>query len=198
MEKTLPKTAEIREKSYGVFDIHSLLAKRTSLENEILEKEERLTYCESVEEHREISEEIRVLKQKNGEVEVEIRINPKKQEQFLNTELKQLPEIYNEEFKPHYNRYKKLDKELKNKLQKLTKEIEPIVIEMNEIERLEGSFHLLKNKVKTGRSEFIKLPVSGSDTNGQSLKAPYNFHATRDSTLASEVNTLIKQIKKLK
>lgn len=198
MEKTLPRSTEIRNKAYEISNTSPLQRKKYQLKKEILEKEERLPHCESVEEHRIILDEIRDLEQQITEVDIELRVQPKKEKHFRENELQKLPAIYNEEFKPYYDQYVKLDKELKKRLQKIAKEIEPLVVEMKEIERLELDFHMLKNQVLGRRSEFIELPISGPHTNGQSLKPGYNFFASGDFTLASQVKTLISQIQTLK
>ncbi|WP_112181638.1 hypothetical protein [Paraliobacillus zengyii] len=195
MEKLLPESLAIHKKADEVFDRNRITAKSTDIKRKIEKAEEQLPHCESAEDHTSVLKSIENYKYQLTELDIEMRVQPKRAKKFTEDELQKLPEIYNKEFKPHYDRYKSLDKELKVKLQKLAKELDPIVAEMQEIERLELSFHMLKNKVIGRRRSFIELPISSSRYDGSTLRPPVNVFRSGDFKLSSQVKTLINQIK---
>lgn len=194
MKMDLPKTRELRKKIFDVLDFSDLWSKFYKIEREIKEVEGRLDRSESLEEYHSIQQEIFSLKKQQKEIEIEIRTQPKRAKAVRENEIKTLPEVYNQEFKPYYDKYLKLDKELKKQLKKFAEDTEQIAEEMRAIERLEVSFAAIKMATTTEEHrKFLKLPI---DTN--SLDKPTGWLIKKDYGIASGTKTIINQIKKIK
>lgn len=194
MKFDLPKTRELWAKIFKEIDRNRLFTKRNKIECEMDEVNDRLQRSESIEEYRSISNELEELQRQLTELEIEIRTQPKRAEAARENDMKLMPEVYNQEFKPYYDKYLKLDKELKKQLNKFAEEIGPIAKEMLEIERLERSF--INAKMNSGLEEhrqYLKLPIDP-----RTLDKPSGWLVTKDYGMASGVKTIINQIKKIK
>jgi hypothetical protein len=189
MKMDLPVTRGIWEKFIEATNSSKLSGKHQVITNAIKSAEGRLNQSESLEEFDMISKEIEGLKRQLKGVEIDIRTRPVQEKSVRNNEMKQLPEVYNQEFQPYYDKYIKLDNELKKQLKKFAKETEPIVKEMREIEQLEMSFHLLKMNVTGNDTKFLKLPIDSTHLVGSS------FGDLRAHGISSGVAQFISKIK---
>jgi hypothetical protein len=194
MKFDLPKTRELRKKIFAVLDKSNMWSKFRGIEREITEVKDRLEKSESLEEYQSTQNEIFDLKKQQKEIEIELRTQPKREKTVRENEMKLLPDVYNQEFKPYYDKYVKLDKELKKQLQKFAEDIEPITKEMLAIERLERSFYDAKmaSSLEEHR-KYIKLPIDP-----RTLDKPSGWLVSRNYGIASGTNTIINQIKKIK
>lgn len=189
MKIGLPKTTNLWKKIYNVIDSRQLYNKRDELQRAIKQANDSLKECESLDEYNSILQEIQSLKEQLTAVEIELRIQPKKEKKIRENELEKTPEVYNQEFQPYYDKYLKLDKELKKQLRKCAMDLEPIVNEMREIEKLEMQFHNLRTK-GSNYNRFLRLPINTQQISTDSFYRSYG--------LACSVELFINSIKKIK
>lgn len=187
----MPKSREIWSKLEEAKNTHKESQEYRKIQEEITAAEVRLKYCESMDEYDSISNEIEGLKRNLKEVEIQLRIKPVQERSIRKKELMELPSIYNEEFKPYYDKYLELNKELNKNLKKFALEVDPIVKRMEEIEKLERSFAILKMQVVENNTPFLKLPVDNSD-----LMWQLNVFEGMSRSLTSSVEKLINKIKR--
>ncbi|MEC1723927.1 hypothetical protein P9E34_04095 [Schinkia azotoformans] len=193
MNFDLPKTRELWAKIWKETDVNSLFTRRNKIEYEMDSAKDRLQRSETIDEYRSISNELQELQGQLTELEIEIRTLPKRAAAVRENEMKLMPDVYNQEFKPYYDKYVKLDKELKKQLKKFAEETEPIVKEMLEIEKLELSYHSAKTKPGNEYVQYLKLPIDR-----RTLDKPTGWLIKKDYGIASGTKTIINEIKKIK
>ncbi|RDU35478.1 hypothetical protein DRW41_17205 [Neobacillus piezotolerans] len=162
MKLDLPRTREIWRKFQEATNTVNLHSKRQQIINQMVDVNTQLNLAKTMEEYDSLSEDMQALKRQLTEVDIQIRVKPVQERSVRNNELKQLPNVYNEEFQPYYDSYVKLDKQLKKQLEKFVEDTAPIINEMLAIENLESSFHSLKTNI-TDRDDFrslLRLPIN--------------------------------------
>ena len=146
---------------------------------------------ESMDEYNSISQEIQDLQNQLKGIEIEIRLRPRIENAVRTEERKKIKDTYNQEFKPHYDKYVKLDKQLKKQLNDFAKATGPIVKEMVEIENLERSLHSLKTQAIGETRQLISLPV---DNKG--FERPYSSINGMAHSTANKTENVINAINK--
>ncbi|MEK5036906.1 hypothetical protein [Sporosarcina sp. FSL K6-3457] len=177
----LRETSELWRKMEEAGDVQKFQVERRQLLKDIEKAEEQLKKVSSMEEYQTVSQDIKDLQAKITELEIKLRIQPKVSEEIFREEGAKVKDTYNREFRPYYDEYLKQKKQFEKELLGFAKSIEPIVNKMIEIEKLEQSFHMLKNKQYVAdRSEFIKLPVDTATLDrAYSIFNPVHYNSSK-------------------
>lgn len=192
--EALPNTyklwSEIREKT----DTHKLLRQKEKLERNLRDQLQRKSQAETLTEFKAAEKEILEIEQQILGVETEMDISKFRYKEAIEEDVPKLLSTYNEEFKPYYNEYATLQKELDTQLKAFAKKVEPTVNRMKELEKLETQAHMLKTfGPQNNYSKYLKLPV---DTT--SFERSCSWYNGMFRTMSSGLGHIIKVIKNKK
>lgn len=191
MSYQLPKSTELWKEIESNTNPSDLYAKRDSLKREISSKKNDLKTCESMDQYRAILAEIRAMEDEQIELEIELNIFNKRAVKVRESLTQKIPETYNQEFKPYYDKYVKLEKDLNKKLKNFANDIEPLLDEMKKIEQLEQSYHMLKTKAINEHGKCLKLTIDK-----RSVGQTYSLVSGMEYGLVSELNRIVKKLKR--